>query len=54
MKRLQLSVILIAILFFSACSTTKYPTGVWVNKEKIQGKSFNNIFIIVISDDLEA
>jgi hypothetical protein len=28
--------------------------GVWVNTEKIQGKSFTNIFIVVMTADIEA
>jgi hypothetical protein len=46
-------VIFIAVIF-AACSPAKKSTGVWVNTEKIQGKSFENIFIIVMTADIEA
>jgi hypothetical protein len=36
------------VLLLQACSPYKESTGVWVNKEKFQGKSYGNIFIIVI------
>jgi hypothetical protein len=42
------------MIVFSACTATKEPTGVWVNKEKAQGKSFSKIFIVVMSADIEA
>jgi len=41
-------------LIFVACSTPKESTGVWINKDKIQGKSFTKIFIVVMSADPEA
>ncbi len=41
-------------LLFGACTSTKESTGVWVNKEKIQGKSFSKIFIVAMSADPEA
>jgi len=42
-------------LFLAACSSPKESTtGVWVNKDKIQGKSFNKIFIVVMTADPEA
>ena len=41
-------------LIFGACSTPKESTGVWINKDKIQGKSFSKIFIVVMSADPEA
>jgi len=43
-----------ATLIFAACTSPKESTGVWVNKEKIQGKSFSKIFIVVMSADPEA
>jgi len=46
---------LIAIAFiFAACSSAKESTGVWVNPEKIPGKSFGNIFILVMTADIQA
>ena len=38
----------------AACTSTKESTGVWVNKEKIKGKSFNKLFIVVMTADPEA
>ena len=42
------------LLMLQACTPYKESTGVWVNKEKIQGKSYSNIFIIVMTANLEA
>ena len=42
------------VFLLTACSSTKQSTGVWINKEKITGKSFSNIFIVVMSDNIEA
>jgi hypothetical protein len=36
-----------------ACASTK-STGVWVNKEKIAGKQFSKLFIVVMTADVEA
>ena len=47
MKKLVPFVLFVCLL--QACSPYKESTGVWVNKEKIQGKSYSNIFIIVIN-----
>ena len=48
---IALSLVALSIL---SCTPTKETTGVWVNKEKAQGKKFTKLFIIVISGDLEA
>src|SRR6478752_9959620 len=54
MKRVcALSLVTIA-LFFAACSSTKESTGVWVDKEKMKGKSYGNFFVIVMTADIEA
>ena len=53
MTKVHLLSVIIIGLFFAGCSSTK-STGVWVNKEKIQGKSFKNLFIVVVSADVEA
>ncbi len=48
--------ILIAGLIFSACSSPKESTGstsVWINKEAMQGKSFQKIFIVVMTADIQ-
>ena len=54
MKRLSLFSVLVFILLITSCAPVQESTGVWVNKEKIQGKSFHNIFIVVVSGNLEA
>lgn len=46
--------IALLLLLLQACTPYKESTGVWVNKEKIQGKSYSNIFIIVMTANLEA
>lgn len=45
---------LLLLIVFSGCSTSNKSTGVWVNKEKIQGKSYNSVFIVVMSADMDA
>jgi hypothetical protein len=52
----KLSFLFIIILFYTACTSTKHSSdpNVWVNKEKIQGKSFDKVFIIVMTADVEA
>ncbi len=54
MKRNALYTLMITALMLGACSTAKEPTSVWVNKEKIEGKSFSNIFIVVMTADVRA
>jgi hypothetical protein len=54
MKRVWMLPIITVAVFFAACSSTKESTGVWVNKEKIQGKSYDNFFVIVMTADIEA
>lgn len=44
----------ITIFLVSACSVGKQSTGVWINKDKIQGKNFHNIFIVVMTADIQA
>ena len=48
-----LSIIMIAYIF-AGCASTKETPGVWVNREKIQGKAYSNLFIIVMTADIEA
>src|SRR5678816_851101 len=50
----SLFVIFTATLIFATCTSPKESTDVWVNKDKIQGKSFNKIFIVVMTADPEA
>jgi len=54
MKRVWVLLAVIVTVFFVACSSTKESTGVWVDKEKIAGKSYNNFFVIVMTADIEA
>jgi len=54
MKRVCAFMALIVTIFLAGCSSTKESTGVWVNKEKIQGKSYDNFFVIVMTADIEA
>src|SRR5215207_6440203 len=55
MKQLNfLFVAIVCLVILASCSSTNEPAGVWVNKEKIQGKSFKNIFIVVATADIEA
>jgi hypothetical protein len=54
MKKSHLPLLALIILIFGACSSPKQSTGVWVNKEKIQGKTFKKLFIVVMTADIEA
>lgn len=54
MKRVCVLSIIIVAVFFAACSSTKESTGVWVDKEKIKGKAYDNFFVIVMTADIEA
>ncbi|MES1226845.1 MAG: hypothetical protein ABUT20_65835 [Bacteroidota bacterium] len=42
------------VIAFAACSSSKESTGVWVNTEKMKGKSYNSIFIVVMTADVQA
>lgn len=54
MKKQHLFFLLAIISILMACSTARESAVVWVNTEKIQGKSFNKIFVIVLTKDLQA
>lgn len=54
MKRIQLLSLAALLFMIAACSSSKDITGIWVNKEKIQGKQYNNIFIVVMTDNIDA
>ena len=54
MKRNHLLTVIVAVFILVACSSSKQSTGVWVNKEKIQGKTFNNFFILVMTANIQA
>jgi hypothetical protein len=53
MKRTLLLTVIIITVILAACVSAKELTGVWVNKEKMQGKTFHNFFIIVMTADIE-
>src|SRR3954468_19960798 len=45
------------VAFFSflwSCKTTQKPSGVWVNKEKMAGKSYHKIFFVILTADIQA
>lgn len=44
---------MVLALVLASCAGQK-STGVWVNGDKIQGKSFTRLFIVVMSADIEA
>jgi hypothetical protein len=50
----NLFVLFIILVVLAACTPPKESTDVWVNKEKIKGKSFNKLFIVVMTADPEA
>jgi len=50
----NLFVLFMITIILAACTPPKESTGVWVNKEKIKGKSFNKLFIVVMTADPEA
>lgn len=54
MKRVCVLTATIVTIFLGACSSTKESTGVWYDKEKIKGKSYDNFFVIVMTADIEA
>jgi len=55
MKRVFALFIAAFIVIASGCSpAAKSSTGVWVNTEKIKGKTFNSIFIVVMTADISA
>ena len=57
MKANHLLLVLIIFSFSGACKSSKAskePAAVWVNKEKVQGKTFDSIFIVVLTANIEA
>jgi hypothetical protein len=50
----NLFVLFMITVLIGACTSTKESSGVWVNKEKIKGKTFNKLFIVVMTADPEA
>jgi len=61
--RKTISILLVSvaiIIFMASCGAVKKATtspikvtGSWVNKEKASGKSYNSVFIIVLTENLE-
>ena len=49
----RLSAMMIPIIF-ATCSTPKESTDVWINKDKIKGKTYSNLFILVVTADIQA
>lgn len=41
-------------LLIGACKSTKEPTGVWVNTEKVKGKTFTKVMIVMVTADVQA
>ena len=55
MKRVYaVSAITLAIILAACSSSKKTPAGVWINKEKMEGKSYSSVFIIVVTADIQA
>src|SRR6478736_1108282 len=54
MKKTLLPVLLTVLVLFSQCSPYKNVEGVWINKEKAEGKTFSKLFVVVLTADLQA
>jgi hypothetical protein len=54
MNKIVLLAFSVVTILLNACAPSQQSTGVWINKEKIAGKSFRNIFIVVMSDNIDA
>src|SRR5436190_23870800 len=57
-KIILVALLPVTISLMASCKTVKKATsiqvtGSWVNKEKAAGKSYNSIFIIVLTENLE-
>ena len=46
MKRNHFLSLGLLVIIFAGCASSKETPGVWVNKEKIKGKSYSNFFVI--------
>ncbi|HET6995559.1 MAG TPA: hypothetical protein VFI06_11290 [Chitinophagaceae bacterium] len=46
-------IVLLLLHCSSPKKSAKETTGVWVNKEKMQGKSYDSIFIVVMTADIQ-
>jgi hypothetical protein len=54
MKRVHLLFLIAITASFAACAPSQKYTGVWVNKDKIKGKTYSNIFVIAMTSDAQA
>src|SRR5690349_12253410 len=54
MKKVYLLLVMVVTVIFSDCTSPREITGVWINKEKVKDKSYSNIFIIVMTADIQA
>ncbi len=55
----RILLLVLAGFLLAGCKSSKESkstesTGIWVNEEKIQGKTFHKIFIVVMTADIEA
>ncbi|SEO95335.1 hypothetical protein SAMN05660816_03956 [Niastella yeongjuensis] len=41
-------------IFLATCKSPKESAGVWINKEKIKDKTYSNLFILVVTADIQA
>jgi hypothetical protein len=41
-------------IIFATCSSPKESTDVWINKEKIKDKTYSNLFILIVTADIQA
>jgi hypothetical protein len=53
MRKFQLLLLLAIVVALASCSSAKEATDVWINKEKIQGKKYHHLFLIVMTADIE-
>lgn len=53
MKRIHLLITITVVTIFSACAPTSEYTGVWVDKNKIKGKQYHNIFITAVTPNIQ-
>jgi hypothetical protein len=54
MKSIYLLSAIILSIIFTTCSAPKESAGVWINKEKLKGKSYSNLFILVVTADIQS
>ena len=54
MKRIHLLITVTIVTIFLSCAPSSQYTGVWVDKNKIKGKAYHNIFIIAVTENIQA